>query len=46
MSTDCKHDWDDGERYDGPHSFGYGIIAYEYTCKKCGETMIIEKDIL
>ena len=46
MSKECKHEWDDGERYKGPYSHGYGIICYVYKCKKCGETMEIEKDIL
>ena len=42
----CDHEWDDGERDNGPYSYGYGIIAYIYTCQKCGDENIIEKDVL
>lgn len=42
----CIHEWDDGVKDTSPYSNGFGIIAFHYTCVKCGTTMTIEKDIL
>lgn len=45
-SAVCAHDWKDEGRINDSYSRGYGIVSYGYKCKKCGEKMEVEKDIL